>query len=33
MKYYCNPINFNYKYQFNKQQDGTVLASREAADP
>ena len=33
MAYYCNPINFSYKYQFIKQQDGTVKASREAADP
>lgn len=33
MKYYCNPVNFGYKYQFNKQQDGSITASREAADP
>ena len=33
INYYCNPINFSYKYQFNKKQDGSVAASREAADP
>lgn len=33
MKYYCNPINYGYKYQFNKQPDGRVTASREGADP
>lgn len=33
MKIYCNPLNFGYKYQFNKQNDGSVVASREAADP
>jgi len=33
MKYYCNPLNFEYKYQFNKKQDGTISVSREAADP
>ena len=33
MKIYCNPLNFGYKYQFNKQDDGSVVASREAADP
>lgn len=33
MKYFCNPINFGYKYQFNKQPDGNITASREAADP
>lgn len=33
MQYYCNPINFSYKYQFNKQEDGSMIASREAADP
>ncbi len=32
MKIYCNPLNFGYKYQFNKQNDGSVVASREAAD-
>ncbi len=33
MKYYCNPINISYKYQFNKRADGTISVSREAADP
>jgi hypothetical protein len=33
MKYYCNPLNFEYKYQFIKRQDGGVSVSREAADP
>lgn len=33
MKYYCNPINISYKYQFNKQRNGSVTLSREAADP
>lgn len=33
MKYYCNPINYGYKYQFNKQPDGRIAASREGADP
>lgn len=33
MRYYCNPVNFGYKYQFNRQQDGSITASREAADP
>ncbi len=34
MKYYCNPININYRYQFNLDQrrDGIEIA-REAADP
>lgn len=33
MNIYCNPVNFSYKYQFNGQQDGSVVASRESADP
>ena len=33
MKYCCNPINFEYMYQFNKQPDGRITASRESADP
>lgn len=33
MNYYCNPVNFGYKYQFNKQPDGRITASREGADP
>lgn len=32
-KYYCNPLNISYQYQFNKQPDGSLTASREAADP
>ena len=33
MKYFCNPINYPYKYQFNKKPDGTLSVSRESADP
>ena len=33
MKYFCNPVNYNYKYQFNKQRGGCITASREGADP
>ena len=33
MKYCCNPINYGYRYQFNRQPDGRVTASREGADP
>lgn len=33
MKYYCNPINIPYKYQFNKTPEGDIIASREGADP
>lgn len=33
MDYFCNPINYGYKYQFNKQPDGRITASREGADP
>lgn len=33
-KYYCNPINVPYKYQFNRNpMDGSVCVNREAADP
>jgi beta-xylosidase len=32
MKYYCNPLNVEYKYQFNKEQDGSLKIAREAAD-
>ena len=32
MKYFCNPLNLEYKYQFNKQGEN-VSVSREAADP
>ena len=31
--FFCNPINYSYKYQFNKQPDGSIIASREGADP
>ena len=31
-KYFCNPINFTYQYQFNQKGDGFSL-NREAADP
>lgn len=33
MNYYCNPINYSYLYQFNRQPDGRITASREGADP
>lgn len=34
MKYYCNPVNINYRYQFNKDQRKSAIAvCREAADP
>lgn len=35
MKYFCNPINVNYRYQFNQdpRKGGTLQICREAADP
>ena len=35
MKYYCNPININYRYQFNADPrlQGKLQICREAADP
>ena len=35
MKYYCNPININYRYQFNAdpRRHGQLQICREAADP
>ena len=35
MKYYCNPINVNYRYQFNQdpRRGGELQICREAADP
>ena len=34
MKYYCNPLNVNYRYQFNLEPDRQIPSvSREAADP
>ena len=35
MKYYCNPINVPYHYQFNmdRDPDGGMHINREAADP
>ena len=35
MKYYCNPININYRYQFNADPrlHGRLQICREAADP
>ena len=35
MKYYCNPINVNYRYQFNADPrlHGRLQICREAADP
>lgn len=31
-QYFCNPINFSYRYQFNQKENGFSL-NREAADP
>ncbi len=31
-KYYCNPVNLSYAYQFHKTDNGIML-NREAADP
>lgn len=31
-QYFCNPINFTYRYQFNQKENGFSL-NREAADP
>ena len=35
MKYFCNPLNVNYRYQFNAdpRQHGSLQICREAADP
>ncbi len=35
MKYFCNPININYRYQFNQdpRKGGRLQICREAADP
>lgn len=35
MKYYCNPINVPYRYQFNRdpRSNGRLQIAREAADP
>ena len=34
MKYLCNPVNINYRYQFNaSRQGGKIQICREAADP
>ena len=34
MKYYCNPVNINYRYQFNAdQRKNRIAICREAADP
>lgn len=34
MKYFCNPININYRYQFNAdQRKNRIAICREAADP
>ena len=34
MKYYCNPVNVNYRYQFNDdQRSKEIKVAREAADP
>ena len=35
MKYFCNPVNINYRYQFNQdpRRGGELQICREAADP
>ncbi|MBQ6465605.1 MAG: family 43 glycosylhydrolase [Oscillospiraceae bacterium] len=35
MKYFCNPVNVNYRYQFNQdpRKGGALQICREAADP
>ena len=34
MKYFCNPVNINYRYQFNMDpREGALKVAREAADP
>lgn len=33
MKYLCNPLNIEYKYQFCQNRDGHLSVNREAADP
>ena len=35
MKYLCNPLNINYRYQFNAdpRRHGQLQICREAADP
>ena len=35
MKYFCNPVNINYRYQFNAdpRRNGQLQICREAADP
>lgn len=34
-KYFCNPVNINYRYQFNQDpmKNGLIEVAREAADP
>ena len=34
MKCFCNPVNVNYRYQFNNdQREKEIKVAREAADP
>ena len=34
MNYFCNPVNVNYRYQFNDdQRNKGIKVAREAADP
>ena len=35
MRYFCNPVNVDYRYQFNldQRQGGNMKICREAADP
>ena len=32
-RYFCNPVNMSYRYQFNEKQEGGFSLNREAADP
>lgn len=34
-QYICNPVNINYRYQFNQdpRKNGVIEVAREAADP
>lgn len=34
MKYFCNPVNINYRYQFNMDpREGALKVAREAGRP
>ncbi|WP_130837056.1 family 43 glycosylhydrolase [Lachnoclostridium sp. Marseille-P6806] len=32
-RYFCNPVNMSYRYQFNEKPEGGFSLNREAADP